>query len=210
MIKKENRSRLIIGSLIIFFGISIFISKYMYQYFLNKEDEEKIEQFFIKEEVKDQEIVEEIETTEEEIIIKNNYNYENYIAVLEIPKINLKRGIYDKSSNLNNVNKNITILKDSIMPSGDNASHIFLASHSGYGYTAFLKNINKLNVDDSIFFYYQNIKYIYKVSSIYEIEKTGSMSVSFTDGSDLTLITCIYGTNKQLVYVASLINQENY
>ena len=132
MIKKENRSRLIIGSLIIFFGISIFISKYMYQYFINKEDEEKIEQFFIKEEVKDQEIVEEIETTEEEIIIKNNYNYENYIAVLEIPKINLKRGIYDKSSNLNNVNKNITILKDSIMPSGDNASHILLASHSGY------------------------------------------------------------------------------
>lgn len=208
MIKKGNKSRLIIGSLIIFFGISIFISKYVYQYFLNKEDEEKIEQFFIKEEVKDQEIVEELETTEEEIIINNNY--ENYIAVLEIPKINLKKGIYDKSSNLNNVNRNITILKDSIMPSDDNASHIFLASHSGYGYTAFFKNINKLNVDDSIFFYYQNIKYIYKVSNIYEIEKTGSMNISFTDGSDLTLITCIYGTNKQLVYVASLINQENY
>lgn len=210
MKKSKNKSRLIIGSLIIIFGLSMFLTKYIYNCFQNKENDEKIEQFFVEKDINNQNDNEEIKIIEEKQDKKINYNYENYIAILEIPKINLKRGIYDKNSNLNNVNKNITLLKESIMPSDEKNSHIFLASHSGYGYTAFFKNINKLNIDDSIFFYYQNIKYIYKVLNIYEIEKTGSMSINFTYGSDITLITCIYGTNKQLVYVASLIDKENY
>lgn len=63
---------------------------------------------------------------------------------------------------------------------------------------------------DKIYFYYNGIKYIYEVSNKYEIQKTGTAELKQTNISDITLITCISGTNKQVVYVATLIEQENY
>ena len=63
---------------------------------------------------------------------------------------------------------------------------------------------------DKVYFYYKGVKYIYEVSNKYEIEKTGTTELKQTNISDITLITCISGTNKQVVYVATLIDQENY
>ena len=44
----------------------------------------------------------------------NKPNSIKEIGVLEIPKINLKRYLYDINSELNNVDKNVTIIKENI------------------------------------------------------------------------------------------------
>ena len=53
----------------------------------------------------------------------------NYIAILEIPKINLKKGIYDKDNGNNNVEKNVYMLNETILPDENKTSHILLAPH---------------------------------------------------------------------------------
>ena len=42
------------------------------------------------------------------------------------------------------------------------------------------------------------------------IKKTGEVNLRLTYGSDISLITCISGTNKQVVYIANLIEKEKY
>ena len=48
---------------------------------------------------------------ENKIITKEITNEEKYLLTLEIPKIKLKRKIYNLESKNNNVNKNIELLK---------------------------------------------------------------------------------------------------
>ena len=55
---------------------------------------------------------------------------EAILAILEIPKIKLKKPLYKVGSKLNNVNKNIEVLHESTMPNHENGS-LILASHSG-------------------------------------------------------------------------------
>lgn len=206
--QKENKRYSIItyvGIFLFFLGISCLI----YNYYENKKQEslenEMIEEFF---EVEDEE-EKVIEEPKEEQPIKQNVVV-NYMAVLEIPKINLKRGLVDKNSSSNNVNRNIYILKETTLPDEQINSHIILAAHSGNSYISFFRNLKKLDMKDNIYFYYKGVKYIYEVSNKYEIEKTGTTELMQTNTSDITLITCISGTNKQIVYVATLIDKENY
>lgn len=211
LLKKEKQIKNKRYSLIIFLGIFLLllgISYNIYNHYQQKKqdsvDNEKVEEFFeIKEEKdSDEEVSVETPTVKEET--------DNYIGVLEIPKINLKKGIVDKTSASNNVNKNIYTLKETILPDEQINSHIILAGHSGNSYVSFFRNLKKLDMKDKVYFYYKGVKYIYEVSNKYEIEKTGTTELKQTNISDITLITCISGTNKQVVYVATLIDQENY
>ena len=181
---------------------------YGYNYYQKKTndkiEEKSIEKFFeIEEETS---IVE--ESKEEHPIIKKDD--EIYIGVLEIPKINLKKGLVDKTSPKNNVNKNIYLLKETILPDEQAISHILLAAHSGNSYVSFFKNLRKLEITDKVYFYYKGMKYIYEIFDKYEIEKTGVAKLNQTNMSDITLITCISGTNKQIIYIAKLIDEEKY
>ena len=36
------------------------------------------------------------------------------------------------------------------------------------------------------------------------------MNLNLSNNSDMTLVTCVYGTNRQLVIVANLIDEEKY
>lgn len=211
LLKKEKQIKNKRYSLIIFLGIFLLllgISYNIYNHYQQKKqdsvDNEKVEEFFeIKEEKdSDEEVSVETPTVKEET--------DNYIGVLEIPKINLKKGIVDKTSASNNVNKNIYTLKKTTLPDEQINSHIILAGHSGNSYVSFFRNLKKLDMKDKVYFYYKGVKYIYEVSNKYEIEKTGTTELKQTNISDITLITCISGTNKQVVYVATLIDQENY
>lgn len=211
LLKKENPIKNKRYSLIIFLGIFLLllgISYNIYNHYQQKKqdsvDNEKVEEFFeIKEEKdSDEEVSIETPTVKEET--------DNYIGVLEIPKINLKKGIVDKTSASNNVNKNIYTLNETTLPDEQINSHIILAGHSGNSYISFFKNLKKLDMKDKINFYYKGVKYIYEVSNRYEIEKTGTTDLKITNKSDITLITCISGTNKQVVYVGNLVDKENY
>ena len=132
-----------------------------------------------------------------------------YYAILEIPKINLTKGLVSPDSKDNNVNKNIYIASNSIFPEDNEISHIILAAHSGYNCIAYFKDLNKLVSNDEIYLYYNSKKYTYEVALSYEIIKNGYLAYNTRDVSDLYLITCLKNTNKQIVYVANLIKEEN-
>lgn len=128
---------------------------------------------------------------------------EEYIAVLEIPKINFKRGLFSKKSHYNDLDKNIVFLDKSDMPHVDN-SRVIIAGHSGDTSNSYFKFLYKLKLKDTIHLYFDGFKYTYKVSDIYEIKKTGQMAVeSNTDKKTLTLVTC-KGSDKQLVIISTL------
>ena len=147
----------------------------------------------------------------EQVSNDNNKDIINYVAVLEIAIINLKRGLVDINSKDNNVNKNIEILKESSMPNVVNGI-LMLASHSGWGATAYFSKLDKLKVSDNIYVYYGNKKYTYQIMNTYVVKKTGTISIQKEPlKTQLALITCSnYNDTEQLVVMADLINSENY
>ena len=212
MIKKEKNKKKfksqfsVIGSLSILVGISI-IGYHIYSdYRLKNIEDDNIQEFFNEEQNE--------ETIQEEVFVEvenkkvDETNYD-YIAVLEIPKINLKRGL-SQDKYYNNVNRNVEILKGSTMPNISKGNFI-LAGHSGSGRVAYFRNLNKLTIGDISYIYYGGIKYTYKVNNIYDIEKTGTATITRDlNKTTLTMITCRHNTNKQIVIISELINQESY
>lgn len=138
--------------------------------------------------------------------INVNSNYvkkKEYIALLEIPKINFKRGLYKIGSKENNLSKNIIFLDSSDMPDKDN-SRVIIAGHSGAPSNAYFKNLYKLNLKETIILYYKNKKYVYKITDIYEITKNGNLALeSNKESKTLTLVTC-KDDSAQLVIVSTL------
>lgn len=167
---------------------------------VNTEEEQDIEE--------EMEEIEE-ETTEKEEENKNNYTYEEYLGVIDIPKINLYKGFYNKSSNLNNVKFNLYVLPESIYPDVDKGN-LIIAGHSGNYNNSYFANLYKLDNGDIINIHYNNSKYIYEIVNIYYEKKTGSVRI-FRDKekTTLTLITCTKDDKEhQTIYIAELIEIE--
>ena len=136
---------------------------------------------------------------------------ENAIKIiLEIPKIRLKQELVNKEAVDNDVNKNILTVAETTYPEENGSSHLILAAHSGYGNVAFFKNLTELVNNDEVIFYYNNKKYVYNIVNSYEIEKTGKMVFKAVSSNDVTLITCLKGQNKQIVYQGTLSFTSNY
>lgn len=202
---KEIKGQLIIvGSFLILLGISVVGGKYLYNYLLDRAEDIKIEEFYeIQETIDDETIVEEPPTEEKHEEPKQDNT--NYIAVIKIPKIGLEKGLCEKESYCNNVNRNIQILKESTYPDIENGNFI-LAGHSGTGRVSYFRNLNKLSQDDEVSIFYQGKEYRYKVVNIYDIEKTGIANiVRNKEKTTLTLITCRHNTNKQIIIICELI-----
>lgn len=210
MIRKErNKSLLtIIGSLLIIVSIFIFVSYHIYNFYISKKEDKMVDNFLNN--MQNVEItVESDNTSEEKIEVKSEVTYD-YIGVLEIPSINLKKGFLSIDDKNNNVNQNIQIMSGSTMPNVNN-SLLIIAGHSGNGRTAFFRNIDKLNKQDEIFIYYDNVKYVYQVDDKYEEVKDGNIAINKTNKATLVLTTCSQtDDNKQVVLVSTLINKINY
>ena len=101
---------------------------------------------------------------------------------LEIPSIHLKEDLYDSNSDENNVEKHVTILLNE-------PNRIILAAHSGEGEIAYFNNINQLNKEDIIIFYYDNEIRIYQVQDITKVDKTGYIAFP-KENNTLILTTC--------------------
>ncbi len=128
--------------------------------------------------------------TSNKIIFNKNLNTDkNIIGKLIIKKLNINESLYKITSKENNVEKHITILKESILPDQDN-SIIFLAAHSGTGKIAYFKDLNNLKINDEIIFYYKNITYKYYVKDIWEEKKNGFINVNKENTNQLILTTC--------------------
>ena len=181
-------------------GACILLSKDIYQQQkLEQIEEQQIEQFLE---------MDKKTNVEEDIQVREDTKREEvYIAVLEIPKIHFKKGLYDINSSKNNVDETVQILKESDFPNIESGNMI-LAGHSGIGKSAYFNQLNTLQKGDLIFLYYQGIKYVYQFSNCYEIEKTGYFEVPKNDETTLILITCKMNTNMQLVFISKLIHQK--
>ena len=136
--------------------------------------------------------------------INNNKNKEEYLGILEIKKIKLRKGFYKLNSNLNNVDKNIMIVSSSNMPDV-NKGNLILASHSGNSSVSYFRYLDKLDMEDIASIYYLGKKYDYKLINYYDVDKNGSVQIiKNNDINTLTLITCKKNTNKQTVFIFEL------
>ncbi len=148
------------------------------------------------------------QTNNNERVNSTKPNY-NYIAVIEIPNINLKQGLVNKYSKYNDIKYNVQIIDGSNMPDIIN-SNLILAAHSGTSNVAYFKDLSKVSDNDLVYIYYSGIKYIYKINNHYEVKKTGYIDIERDKTTNaITLITC-KDDNYQLVYLGYLINKEAY
>ncbi len=157
-----------------------------------------------------EEVEEDTEEVEEETTQESEATTSyNYIAYLEIPKINLKQGLVDINSSENDVDKNIQIIKPSDYPDVTNGN-LILASHSGNSSISYFKNLYKLSTGDTVNVDYEGYKYTYTIVNIYDTPKTGSVPIyRDTEKTSITLITCTRNSDTlQTVYIGELTNKE--
>ncbi len=115
---------------------------------------------------------------------------EEFLMLLEIEKLNLKKGIYSFDSPLNDVAKNIQLIQGSTLPD-QLYSQVILASHSGNSDISYFKNLDRLEIGDLATLYYKNYKNEYKLVHIYQELKDGSIIIHRDKKQDhLILITC--------------------
>ena len=204
--RKENKIIILIGLLLITSSIMFFV----YDIYKNAKKEvqevKMVENFF--EEEPQEEVKEEVK--EEETNNSSSPSY-NYIAILEIPSINLKRGIVDFNSKYNNVKYNIQIIEHSQMPNVEN-SNLILAGHNGTSSVSFFKDLYKLKEDSLIYLYYDGYKYIYKLNNFYDTDKDGKVEIIRNRyKTTITLITCKKSTkDKQTVFIGYLVDKVEF
>ena len=204
--RKENKIIILIGLLLIASSIMFFV----YDIYKNTKKEVKevkmVENFF--EEEPQEEVKEEVK--EEETNNSSSPSY-NYIAILEIPSINLKRGIVDFNSKYNSVKYNIQIIEHTQMPNVEN-SNLILAGHNGTSSVSFFKDLYKLKEDSLIYLYYDGYKYIYKLNNYYDTDKDGKVEIIRNRyKTTITLITCKKGTkDKQTVFIGYLVDKVEF
>ncbi len=148
----------------------------------------------------------ESESIQEEVLEKYDY-----IAVLEINSINLKRGLVTYDSKYNSVKYNIQILDSSDMPDVKNGN-LILAAHNGTSNVSFFSNLSLLKDGDLINVYYKGYKYVYKYTNSYEVDKNGKVQIIRDKTNNaITLITCKNNSDtKQVIYVGYLIEKIEY
>lgn len=139
----------------------------------------------------------------------DNYTYEEYLGIVDISKIGLYKGFYNKNSNLNNVKFNLYVLPESNYPDTE-SGNLIIAGHSGNYNNSYFANLYLLELGDTINIHYNNKNYIYKIDKIYNEEKTGRVRILRNKSkTTLTLITCTKDDNyHQTIYIAYLISVE--
>lgn len=216
----KQKILIVLGLLIILDGILIVSYEYISKKVLIAYDDMSVDLFLLENDeiVTETPVVDnstqtteiEVNVTETEKVVEKPVIYD-YVAILEIPKISLKKGLVDIDSNDNTVNKNIQIMQSSSFPDVDKGVFI-LASHSGTLKTSYFSKLYKVSAGDMVYVYYNNIKYSYKIYKIEYIPKTGTLPIAKEPNkTTIVLITCTHGNRKtQTVYTGELINKENY
>ena len=207
--KRNNRftksQLLIVGSLLIIISLGIFTFRTIIDEYQNSKEKNMLENFY-----KTQEIKEETTTEKKSQSQNKKSEEEKYIASIKIPKINLEKGLVSKNNKNNNVKKNIQILKDSDSPEKENGN-VILAAHSGTSKVAFFRDLYKLTIEDEVIITYNKKIYKYKVTNIYDIDKTGKAQIIRNHGKNtLTLITCRQKTKKQIIIICELIERNDF
>lgn len=207
MVRKgiNKKSLKIIGFLFLFVSLSILVFEVTKINFKEKQEEEHIEEFMKQEVIEEVKINSKEDNTEErtETVIKYN-------MVIQIPKIGVKKVLYDIDSKFNSVDYGIEILQKSDMPNITNGN-LILASHNGNSSVSYFNKLDRLIQNDEVYIFYDGLKYIYQLNNIYEVNKTGEVLLNRSNEETiLALITCKKNEDKQIIYIFNLISKGNY
>ncbi len=161
-----------------------------------------------KKEYKEKEIVGYYISNYKNINSFNKVNSVEYIAIIEIPKINLAKLLYDIKNENNNIDKNLEIMKESKMPD-INDGNLIVGGHSGSSKYSYFNDLYKLELEDLVYVYYKDVKYTYKVINKYTDNKDGSITIKKSKNkSTLTLFTCKNDDKSNyLVFILELIEK---
>lgn len=207
MARIKGSKKNLISVLLILSGLTLLLYKYYPYYYENKQEITASNKLI--ESTSKSNLNYDASLSTNEIINKSQDN--DYIGVLEIPNISFKRRLVNTESKKNNVNYNIQILKDSDMPNIENGL-LIIAGHSGNSKVSYFSNLSKVNNNDLINIYYNNKKYIYKITNVYMEQKTGTINIEKNrNKTTLVLTTCSKAyKNKQLVVISELIDSKEY
>lgn len=124
------------------------------------------------------------------------------IGFLNIPRVNIKKKLYNSESSNNVVDKNVSILLN-------NSNVLVLAAHSGSAKNSYFKNLYKLKVNDLVFVDLDNMTLTYRVDKIYTIAKTGFLNIKGLNSNDkkLVLTTCGEKKDTQLIVECLLLKK---
>ena len=133
-------------------------------------------------------------------------DYSQYLGVLEIPKIGLKRGFYGVGSRYNNIQYNVTMVEGSTLPDVPNGNLILMA-HSGDAYISYFAFLYRLGIGDKAYVTYNGVQYPYEIVNIYEVPKNGIVRILRNyEKTSLTLVTCTKNNDSsQTVYIAEQV-----
>lgn len=185
-----------ISLIILLISFSLFCSYHIYYYFLDKSNNDLVRNYYDTLSI----------NNDEPVISKvNNTKKEEYLGILRIPKISLVEGFYNINSKNNNIGKSVMILKESVMPNID-GSIIYLVAHSGTGYLAYFKNLDKLNIDDIIYLDIDNLSYEYVINDIYEVDRNGLININHNINDNYLILSTCSNNDKQLIISSKLIN----
>lgn len=122
---------------------------------------------------------------------------------LVISSIDFEMNLYDIDSELNNVDYNVEVLKES----NYDDKLFYIAGHSGNGDNCYFNKIRELEIGEYIYVVINNKRLIYRVDDIYYIVKDGYMEIFNSEVNMIYLITCdVYNNNRQLVIKGVLVN----
>lgn len=108
---------------------------------------------------------------------------DTYYGYLIIPALDMKIGFYNIDSELNDVNKNVTLIE-----SGINNTYI-LAAHSGTGPLAYFNDLRYLDLNDDIYLEFKEVTNHYVVTNIRREIKDGQISIE-DEENQIILTTC--------------------
>lgn len=201
MLNKVKKSLLILtSSLLILIGLYL-VCNYYLSYSYEKEHEKRaIEKYYETDNIQEEVRVNDDNRQYNDLSLK----YE-YIAILKIPKIKLERGLVNPNSIFNDIKYNVEIIGKSLLQK-EIDKDLVLAAHSGNSKISYFRYLDKLDINDKVELDYMGKTYTYRVSNVYDVLKTGKVNLTKNKNvNTLTLITCRYNTNRQIIVVCDLI-----
>lgn len=123
--------------------------------------------------------------------------------ILSIDEINIHNEV--NISSIESEVNGIVLFDEYGRPDIDNTNTI-IGAHSGYGYNAYFNNLSKLEKEDVISLYYNEVEYIYLIEDVFEVSEDDIEILENKEYSALTLITCnIKDTTKRIVVISKMI-----
>jgi len=177
----ENKKVIVLSVFIILLGFGYF-GLYFYRYYNDNFNNKKAIDAFMNNDISS--------------FTDDRYSYN---SILEIPSINLKRGILDMSSKYNDAKYNIELVKKE-------EDVIVLASHNGNSYNSYFGKLVNLGLGDVINYYDNGQVYEYIYSDTYEIKKNGYADIYRKNGEKaIILCTCKDNSSDgQIIFVGYL------